>query len=214
LAYGNQTKAIYDAFDNIGNKENDRDFINENSGIWKPGHVFGHKTIIRNGEPKTLVIAIFRGTDFGTANFWADVGTDLLHMIIGTIPTNAAFAAQHLDKYLSDNKIILKRRFFLVTGHSLGGGMANCVANTLSNSVPKSNVFAFTFASPKALLLKVNRHGNFSNFVSETDLFQHLLWVTKNISLYLIKSTPLNLQQQIQEQWNTPLLKWIHLQKI
>ena len=43
------------------------------------------------------------------------------------------------------------------------------MANTLSNNVSESSVFAFTFASPKTGLTKFHVRSNISNFVSPTD---------------------------------------------
>ena len=154
----------------------DTAYLNESSGFLFPGYAFTHKKVMRNGQETDLVLAIFRGTDWSSiGNGLTDVTTDVAHMRVGAIPTAADYAAQLLDAYLKipNNKLNPQTAVFLVTGHSLGGGMANCVANSLSAKYGDSNVFAFTFASPKTTLLKFNRRGNITNIISETDFHVH-----------------------------------------
>jgi len=163
LVYGSNSNGIYGAFDTIGIDSTSRKYYNQESKFLQPGYAFGHKKIMRNGVERTLVVAVFRGT-----SNWSDIGTDISQAVSG-INSAAKTAKENLDAYLATFGLAKYNITFLITGHSLGGGMANCVANTLSGEVNDNDVFAFTFASPKTAFWKLSSYDNISNFISPTD---------------------------------------------
>ena len=171
LAYGGTMGSLTTAYDEIG--LNHFYIYNETSSLLNPGYAFGHKTILRNGVETKLVVATFRGTDLTLRNAAQDILTDLSQAIDG-INSAAATASNRLDSYLSDWNINPQTAVFLITGHSLGGAMANCVAETLSNKVDNSNVFAFAFSGPKTSFADPLHRVNISNFLSTTDTVAYL----------------------------------------
>ena len=92
LAYGDNGE-LKDAYKTLGLEH--IDYHNEpSSGWWAPGYAFGHKTIVRNGTTKELVVAVFRGT-----HGFLDGVTDL-SQVVGGINGTATTAAVYLNKYL------------------------------------------------------------------------------------------------------------------
>ena len=186
--------SIEDTYKVVGLK--DYTFYNTTSDLLQPGYAFGHKTIIRNGKSTNLVVAVFRGTDRSSfANGFADISTDILQAVAG-INLAATIAKSSLDLYMNLEGIDPSQAVFLITGHSLGGGMANCVADSLSATYGADDVFAFTFASPKTAP-SYGSHKNISNILSTTDTVIYLGPVVGNMTYHYgsnyYVSTPVSL---------------------
>lgn len=171
LSYGGTADRILNTFEYVGLE--DGKFFNEASELLQPGYAFAHKPIVCSGQKKELVVAVFRGT---VPSYWEDVATDLTQ-IVGGINAAADAAYTKLMGYLAGHDIALDDAVFLVTGHSLGGGMAGCVAAKLNHNrnISPSHVFGFTFASPKISSVSDRAPGrNISNFVSASDVVVHV----------------------------------------
>ena len=110
----------------------------------------------------TLIAAIARGTT-GFMDFVVDVNP------LG-FASSAQVVKENIEKYavkygidlVSDN---IK---FLLTGHSLGGAVANLLSIKLSDYAAASNTFVYTFASPLTVYAKLDRGGVF-NVVNRDD---------------------------------------------
>ena len=156
---------------------NEPAYFNETSGVFLPGYAFAHKKIMRNGQQRDLVVAVFRGTHWEKIgdwnNGWTDFGLDGTQ-VLGGINFAAGVAHVVLANYMSSHGIDPQTAVYLITGHSLGGGMANCVANRLSDLYSNSNIFGFTYASPKTTMQNLFPQQNISNFISASDTIAYI----------------------------------------
>ena len=86
-----------------------------------------------------------------------------------------AYMTKKINSYLK-NKVKLDKSGKVkiwITGHSRGGAIANIYAKRMNKLIDKSNVFAYTFASPKVKVGKIKDKTNYSNifnYVNKNDL--------------------------------------------
>lgn len=118
--------------------------------ITQPGVTFGYK---ENKDDKGQSQYIFAIVLRGTSN-WADTLTDA-SSIFGGFSLAAEFTYTTLKSYilkcgLRPDDIKGKVNFF-ITGHSLGGAVANLVAKRLNDDYGAKSVFAYTFATPRSM---------------------------------------------------------------
>ena len=122
----------------------DRNLIKD---ITHPAHTFGHAAVMLNGVRTNVFAVVIRGTDFGELSDWE---TDALAVADG-FHTAGDNAYKDLNEYIlqkSESELI-ENSIFLITGHSLGGAVANILGHELSAAYPASHVFTYTFASPR-----------------------------------------------------------------
>ena len=110
----------------------------------------------------TLIIVIVRGTT-GLMDFGIDLDP------LG-FANSAQVAKENIEKYARENGIdlISDNIKFLLTGHSLGGAVANLLSIRLSDYASVSNTFVYTFATPLTVPVKIERGGIF-NVVNRDD---------------------------------------------
>jgi hypothetical protein len=139
--------------------------INTSDSLIIPGYALGKKTFEIAGETFELFVVVYRGT---TTNY--DILTDVFSMLDAW--GDAAGQEKELleEYYQAHSTLDREHSLFLITGHSLGGAMANIVANDLieDNSDWKANIWAFTFGCPNTVMFKSSCY-NISNFISVTD---------------------------------------------
>lgn len=80
-----------------------------------------------------------------------------------------------INAYLKNNVKLNKsgKVKIWITGHSRGAAVANLYAKRMNKKIGKSNVFAYTFASPKVLNDKIKnkkKYSNIFNYVNQNDL--------------------------------------------
>lgn len=151
-----------------------KDFNTEWIEIYRPGVTFGHKTITTdNGEQHAFAIVI-RGTT-STADKITDIASigDRFKVSAANIESEFNSFIQSSCK-LNLNSIRNNSKFF-ITGHSLGGAVANNVAKDLNSVYGEDNIFAYTFASPKtAMLPSLFSNLNIINILNKEDGWTYL----------------------------------------
>lgn len=133
---------------------------------------FGKKKIGK----KTVVAVILQGT--ASSDEWKSnlrLGDSLLDLPTVHAGFNATEKAVHkkLNTFLKTNKLKKGSVAFWVTGHSRGAAVANIMAKRLSDTYGKSNVYAYTFASPKVVKVSTkttNKYSNIFNYVNPDDV--------------------------------------------
>ncbi len=103
------------------------------------------------------------------------LGDSLLDLPTVHAGFNATEKAVHkkLNTFLKTNKLKKGSVAFWVTGHSRGAAVANIMAKRLSDTYGKSNVYAYTFASPKVVKVSTkttNKYSNIFNYVNPDDV--------------------------------------------
>jgi len=155
---------------------------NYTNSLWldfnKAAHTIAHKEITIGGTPTSLIAVTIRGTAP-----WYDWATDALSMLDSQkVGFNAANnnARTNLVSYINTYSSKLKaNRIVLVTGHSLGGAVANLLAADLNSGLVsgfnQNNVVAYTFASPfvGTNLSSPDSHENIFNILNSNDLFTY-----------------------------------------
>lgn len=151
------------------------DSQNYNFGEWNPAVVFGHKTItLYSGKKQHIFVLVIRGTSDG-----GDVGVDASILInqasVFVNNINTQFEAFIEKKCgLSFKDVVKDNSKIYVTGHSLGGAIANIItAQKLNEKYSASNVFTYTFGCPTVLTSKDGANNgtkNILNIINREDM--------------------------------------------
>ncbi|WP_370688141.1 S-layer homology domain-containing protein [uncultured Bacteroides sp.] len=133
-----------------------------------PAASFGHKKVTIDGKEQHFFAVVVRGTtDLG------DVYTDLYSVVSGFYPShdNIYSALNNFirNKCHLDPTLLVGNSKFFITGHSLGGAVANLLSATLSATYGVKNIFAYTFASPTTLDNDIV-FGNIYNIMNSEDV--------------------------------------------
>ena len=125
---------------------------------------------------KTVVAVILQGT--ASTDEWKSnirLGDSLVNLPTVHAGFNATEKEVHkkLNTFLKTNKLKKGSVAFWVTGHSRGAAVANIMAKRLSDTYGKSNVYAYTFASPKVAKVSdksAKKYSNIFNYVNPDDV--------------------------------------------
>jgi len=138
---------------------------------------FGYHNVVNNGELKTVLAAVIRGTN-GTIEEWSS------NFDIGDINTNDSawvnkenhkgfdIAANRIEKlmdqYIINQDLDEDVLVYWVTGHSRGAGIANIIGANLEDKGKKA--FTYTFASPNTTLASdASSYKTIFNVINEDD---------------------------------------------
>lgn len=128
-------------------------FSNSDSSFAHPGVCFGYKQI-NNG--KNLFAVVVRGTD--TTDDLIDVWTDLEDGALSMFRVSSEYVEAQLEDFMvsATGKTVVELQqednYFFITGHSLGGAIANCLSvngNIMEFAgSDKGKIYTYTFESP------------------------------------------------------------------
>ena len=133
-----------------------------------PGITFAHKSVQENGEVRHIIAVVIRGT-----TTISDVITDF-GSLVDAFQTSAISVKEMLERYIDAcsrncGEVTEDNVTFFVTGHSLGGAVANQLAGNLTKQYGSSNVYAYTFAAPKTVFEVDITASNIFNLVNNED---------------------------------------------
>ena len=131
-------------------------------------HAIAGRRVQMDGEDWDIFAVVSRGTGNGS-----DILTDLLP---GGFYDAAENTWENVQSYLMDyygvssmEEVKGRNMKFFVTGHSLGGAVANLLSPKIGALVPSQNVFVYTFASPNTWSYQWSL-SNVYNIVNREDL--------------------------------------------
>ncbi|MCI9443099.1 MAG: leucine-rich repeat protein [Oscillospiraceae bacterium] len=149
----------------------------DSSADLHPAVTFACKELTIDGQSEYIFAIVVRGTQPGN---WDDYWTDLTSLW-GGFDTAASNLAAQFGSFMGTTSLPdsdiptggAGRVKFFLTGHSLGGAMANIMAKNLSAVYGAENVFAYTFASPRTTsstaISSTMGRGNIYNILHEED---------------------------------------------
>ncbi len=136
-------------------------------------HVATYAVYDRTSElGATEVIIAIRGTGSGE---WK-LNMDLMPSGNYDLPyaENFCLAAEDIMATQADYLSGLASPVFLVTGHSRGAAVANILGAELTERFGESNVFAYTFATPRTVREEYRTYSNIFNIINPADLVTYL----------------------------------------
>lgn len=155
---------------------NSKNFDTEWFGTFQPGVTFGHKVATTSNGTRHIFAIVVRGT-----SSVADIRTDILS-VYDRFNISATLIGAQFNDFIQNTcglnlNGIKSNTSIFVTGHSLGGAVANIVAKNLNTTTAygEKNIFAYTFASPLTAnilekLLEISRNRNILNVINANDI--------------------------------------------
>ena len=190
-AYDIATTMKDEGFTNIQQSHQFDDYF---MGVFSNNFLVGAKTFTVDGKEKHVVAVAFRGTTVDGFDY-GDLFTDA--SVIGVNGYHSGFYAaaskafdtlydmkfpslkDEDDKIMTFSDVVARSGIIgsdysiVVTGHSLGGAVANIFTGEILGQIAKSNVMCYTFASPKVCstetALKRNAY-NIFNIINTKDI--------------------------------------------
>ena len=115
----------------------------QHSAVSEPAYTFAHKAIKQDDQVRHIVCAVFKGT-----TTVADTITDLESVSDGFLAAGKT-AADALSAYVQGIEGATDTNTTLfITGHSLGGAIANVVGRLTRDIAEDDQRFVYTYASP------------------------------------------------------------------
>ncbi len=140
-----------------------------------PAYTFGYHRVSVDGKTKNVFVLVVRGTN---ADEGEDIATDIidgcdgLKYSVNLMYSNfKKFAEERTGKDFSDLK--QQDNIIWITGHSLGGGIANRLSVNFEEFTPESNVYCYTFAAIQPFKTQKNKPNVF-NVLNQEDIITGL----------------------------------------
>ncbi len=155
--------------------------------IAQPAVTFGYKHVVYDDDRDGHFFAVaVRGTTDAS-----DMLTDVASLV-GSFQTGAEFVYTELESYmiecckmpLADIKKNGNVQFF-ITGHSLGGAVANITAKKLIENYSAASVTAYTFAAPPCATMSdvvfAGGYYDIYNIINEEDIVTKASWLINGL---------------------------------
>lgn len=141
---------------------------------------FAAKELTGNADGITLIAIAVRGTP-GSAEWYSNFNIGKYEFLHTGFAQAAASLKENLESYLTMLKNagykIDNNTKYLITGHSRGAAVANIVAMNLTgnNYSDKTNIFAYTFATPAVTTrASQSEYNNIFNIINLEDFVPHV----------------------------------------
>lgn len=125
-----------------------------------------------NVASKKLVVIDVRGSV--SQNDWVNNFATQLIPFVNQFSTLSNTIVNNLTTYCSTYNISNENTIYLVTGHSLGAALANITAANLSAIKGESNVYSYTFATPKVGTNITTNYQNIFNILNRNDYITYV----------------------------------------
>lgn len=138
--------------------------------IQEPAYAFAHQLVSLNGTDTNVFAVVIRGTS--EPEDWI---TDISAALNG-FHTAADYILSQLEPYIIRlrNEYPAEETVFFITGHSLGGAVANIIATRLSPFAPDDKIFAYTSAAPKVSQVHDTAGDHIFNTINAEDVVPRL----------------------------------------
>ncbi len=160
------------------NSSSSANYGNATFDIARPAYTLVYQKVNINDTPSNLFVVVVRGTGDS-----ADVLTALSAQA-GSLNTSKAYIKEQLEQYMRSScgktlsDIKNENNIFLITGHGLGGAVANLLAADLEEYAVPQNIFAYTFAAPATV--NIAQAGGYPNIKNVLNMEDRIAWLIDN----------------------------------
>lgn len=145
------------------------------SGVNMPGYAFAHKSFTYKSQKKHIILIAIRGTNANLSYaFVSDFITDIKSQVDGFIPSTLYIKGMFDDYIKGIYGCDKSNTILFITGHSLGGGIAQSFAPIAEKYVSdNSRSFIYTYAATN-VAVNIGGYYNVHNIVNEADIVPYL----------------------------------------